>query len=96
MIPNSVALIRGGPNPENGKRLIDFILREETEELLNIALYEGANPVKGLEIMLKTHGTCNTVTALDQTIQQLSPEDRARAADLLVSVLYDDLKHTLQ
>ena len=69
---------------------------EETEELLNIALHEGAHPVKGLEMMLATHGTCNTVTALDQTINQLSPEDRQRAAGLLVTVLYDDLKHTLQ
>ena len=69
---------------------------EETEELLNIALHEGAHPVKGLEMMLATHGTCNTVTALDQTIHQLSPEDRQRAVQLLVTVLYDDLKHTLQ
>lgn len=69
---------------------------EETEELLNIALHEGAHPVKGLEMMLATHGTCNTVTALDQTINQLSPEDRQRAAELLITVLYDDLKQTLQ
>ncbi|MCH7988641.1 MAG: hypothetical protein IID46_05740 [Planctomycetes bacterium] len=69
---------------------------EETEELLNIALHEGAHPVKGLEMMLATHGTCNTVTALDQTINQLSPEDRHRAAGLLITVLYDDLKYTLQ
>jgi tetratricopeptide (TPR) repeat protein len=69
---------------------------EETEELLNIALHEGVHPVKGLEMMLATHGTCNTVTALDQTINQLSSEDRQRAVQLLVTVLYDDLKHTLQ
>lgn len=69
---------------------------EETEELMNIALYEGANPVKGLEIMLRTHGTCNTVTALDQAIHQLSQNDRQRAAELMVDVLYKDLVHTIQ
>lgn len=69
---------------------------EETEQLIQIALYEGANPVKGLEIMLRTHGTCNTITALDQQIQQLNSADRLKAAGLLVRELYDDLSQTLQ
>ncbi len=34
VIPNSVSLIRNGPNPENGKRLIDYILSKKVEELL--------------------------------------------------------------
>jgi hypothetical protein len=68
----------------------------ETEQLIQIGLYEGANPVKGLEILLRTHGTCNTVTALDQHMPQLSPADRRRAAALLVREVYRDLKHTLQ
>ena len=33
---------------------------------------------------------------MDQTINQLSPEDRHHAAGLLITVLYDDLKYTLQ
>lgn len=33
-MPNSVALIRGGPNPDAGKKLIDFLLTAETEVLL--------------------------------------------------------------
>ena len=33
-MPNMVSLIAGGPNPENGKRLIDFLLSPETEEML--------------------------------------------------------------
>ncbi len=37
LIPNSVALVRGGPNPEEGKRLIDFILSEEVEGRLAAA-----------------------------------------------------------
>ena len=69
---------------------------EQTEQLIQVALYEGANPVKGLEMMLRSHGTCNTVTALDQQIQQLEPEDRKRAACLLVNELYNDLCQTIQ
>ncbi len=34
IIPNTIALINGGPHPENGKRLIDFVLRKEVEEIL--------------------------------------------------------------
>jgi len=34
VIPNSVIRIQGGPNPENAKTLIDYILRKETERKL--------------------------------------------------------------
>lgn len=34
VIPNTVALVEGAPNPERGKELIDFLLRRETEEAL--------------------------------------------------------------
>jgi iron(III) transport system substrate-binding protein len=34
VIPNAVVLITAGPNPENGKRFIDYLLRPETEKAL--------------------------------------------------------------
>ena len=34
LIPNTVALIAGGPNPENGKKLIDYLLSPEVESRL--------------------------------------------------------------
>lgn len=34
LIPNSVGLIQNCPNPENGKKLIDFLLSPEVEEYL--------------------------------------------------------------
>lgn len=34
IIPNTVALIRGGPNSSNGKKLIDYLLSVEVEEKL--------------------------------------------------------------
>ena len=33
-IPNSVMLIKGGPNPEGGKKFIDWLLKPETEAML--------------------------------------------------------------
>ncbi|MFA5795048.1 MAG: extracellular solute-binding protein [Candidatus Brocadiia bacterium] len=34
VLPNSIALIKGGPNQENGKKLIEYILKAETEQKL--------------------------------------------------------------
>ena len=34
LIPNSVALLAGAPNPEGGKKLIDFLSSAETEKML--------------------------------------------------------------
>lgn len=34
LLPNSVALVRGGPNPAGGKRLIDFLLSADGERLI--------------------------------------------------------------
>ena len=79
---------------ENLKVLSDA--DEQTEELINIALYEGAHPVKGIEMLLRSHGTCNTVTALDQIISQLTPEQRDQSARILIRELYDDLAATLR
>ena len=37
LIPNSVGLVKNGPNPEHGKKLVDWILAEQTEALLAAA-----------------------------------------------------------
>ncbi|MBI5360351.1 MAG: extracellular solute-binding protein [Planctomycetes bacterium] len=34
ILPNTIALIKNGPNPENGKKLIDFLLSAGTEQKL--------------------------------------------------------------
>ena len=34
LIPNTAALIKGGPNPESGRRLIDYLLSREVERRL--------------------------------------------------------------
>ncbi len=99
-IPQGWVYLRYIHEPEPVREALDKLdaLREaseETDELINVALYEGANPVKGLEIMLRVNGTCNTITALDQHIQQLDVEDRRKAAALMVRELYEDLTQTV-
>lgn len=34
LIPNTVAIIKGGPNPENAKRLLDFLASADVERIL--------------------------------------------------------------
>ncbi|QDU79176.1 hypothetical protein Pla110_08810 [Polystyrenella longa] len=65
------------------------------DEVINVALYENAHPVRGLEVMLKIRGTCNTITACDQAMAQMSAEERVVAARLLVNHLYTELQGSL-
>ncbi len=69
---------------------------EQSEELLDLALFKGVHPVKGVQIMLRTHGTCSTITSLDQAFARLSSEDRSRAAALLVKTLHEELTGGIQ
>ena len=62
------------------------------DELLNLALYEGAHVVEGLKLLLKTHGTCNTVTAMGQVMAQMTPDERCQAAAMMVRNIYSDLQ----
>lgn len=66
------------------------------EEILQLALYEGANPLMGIRMMLESHGTCNTITSLDQMMSQLAPKDRAVAAAIMVDHLYGELRGSLE
>jgi iron(III) transport system substrate-binding protein len=58
ILPNATVLIKGGPNPENGKKLINYLLSPQTERKLafancaQIPLHEGVetpNDVTKLE-----------------------------------------------
>lgn len=66
-------------------------LDEESEELMNLAIYQQVNPVKGLRMMLQSHGICNTITTLDQLNLQMTSEDRQKIAAVLVREIHGDL-----
>ena len=68
----------------------------QVEEILQIALYQGVNPVKGIQLMLKAHGTCSTITAFDQATSNLAPEQRQECAKAMVRSLYNDLTESVQ
>ncbi len=64
---------------------------DQTEPLIRMALFEQVHPVKGVQIMLQAHGTCSTITALDQLLPSLSAESREACAKVMVRHLYDEL-----
>jgi iron(III) transport system substrate-binding protein len=55
LVPNAAALIRGGPNPDGGKKLIEYLVSKETERKLaaadcaQIPLHPGVSPPKELK-----------------------------------------------
>ena len=55
IIPNALVLLRGGPNPSNGKKLIEYLVSKETERKLALAdcaqipLNPGVTPPKELK-----------------------------------------------
>ncbi|QDT56213.1 hypothetical protein Pan44_42650 [Caulifigura coniformis] len=69
---------------------------DRLEELIHVALIQGVNPAKGLQLMLKAHGTCSTITTLDQTLQQLPPDQRQACARVMVRSLYDDVTESVR
>ncbi len=69
---------------------------DRTNELIEIALHDGANRVAGLRILLSSHGTCNTVTMTDQVLPMMTPDERRRAAALLVRDVYEGLAGNLK
>lgn len=70
--------------------------QENEEEIVDIALYQGVAPVKGLEMLLASHGTCNSITVLDQQFLQMEPAVRKQCAALLVRTIYHDLCQTIK
>ncbi len=95
-IPQAWIYLRTIREPQGVAQALDRIavgngLPDNVEDLISIALYERAHPVKGLELMLQSRGTCNTISAFDQAVPQISSEERIRGAELLVRHLYGEL-----
>jgi len=61
------------------------------DQVVEVALLHGVNPIKGLKLFLKSHGTCSTITALDQQFLQMPPAARSGCARVMVQSLYRDL-----
>ncbi len=97
-IPQAWNYFRAINEPEKVASAIAAIPPADTvpDEVIEIALFQGVAPVRGLAMYLASHGTCSTITAFDQISMQLAPDIRRQCAQALVRKLYDDLRENVQ
>jgi hypothetical protein len=67
---------------------------EKLQQVIQIALHEGANPLKGFELVIQRYGICNAITMFGQGAVQ-TPEARTQCLKLLVRSLYSELRERL-
>lgn len=61
------------------------------QEIVGLALWEGADPALGIAIVLQTQGTCNAITAYEQAVARLPATRQRPAARVLVAHLHREL-----
>jgi hypothetical protein len=62
--------------------------------ILDMAIQQGAAPVRGVELLLKKYGLCNAITMMGQNFPH-SGVTRQKAVGILVEALYRDLRNSL-
>jgi len=65
------------------------------QEIVQLALWEGLDPALGIRVMLRVQGTCNAITAYEQSVAALPPDRQAPVAALLVEHLHGELAASL-
>jgi iron(III) transport system substrate-binding protein len=79
IVPNAAALIRGGPNPDNGKKLIEYLVSRETERKLaaadcaQIPLNPGVPPPQELKPIDQIRTTKVSYADLAAKLQSIQP-----------------------
>jgi len=79
ILPNAVALIHGGPHPENGKKLIEYLVSKETERKLafadcaQIPLHPGVPTPKEIKPIEQIHTMNVNYTELATKLQAIQP-----------------------
>ncbi|WP_437224837.1 hypothetical protein SH661x_003804 [Planctomicrobium sp. SH661] len=69
---------------------------QQLDRMVQIALHQGVNPAKGVRWMINGHGLCSTITALDQTLPELTQPQRVECAKIMVRELYNELRESVQ
>jgi len=60
-------------------------------ELVGLALWEGVDPALGIRLVIRTQGTCNSITAYEQAVSRLPAARQQPAAAALVEYLHQEL-----
>ncbi len=79
ILPNAAALIRGSPNPDNARKLIEYLVSKETERKLALAdcaqipLHPGVTPPKELKPIEQTRTIKVDYAQLSAKLQAIQP-----------------------
>lgn len=65
------------------------------QEIVGVVLWEGADPALGIELVLRTQGTCNAITAFEQAVSRLPAARQEPAAAVLVAHLHREVARGL-
>ncbi len=98
LIPQAWNYLRAINEPQKVAEAIAALPEGESvgDDVIEIALFQGICPAKGLALYLASHGTCSTITAFEQISMQLPADARRQCAQALVRKLYDDLRENVQ
>ncbi len=80
------------------KRLISEVPAddENSEELIQVLLYEAVDIKRGFQLLLDRNGTCNSITAFEQQIATRSKTDCQAAAWCLLRHFYRELSEAVR
>ena len=65
------------------------------QEIVHVALWEGIDPALGIDLVIRTQGTCNSITAYEQAVSRLPARRQAPAAGVLVRHLHREVASAL-
>jgi hypothetical protein len=66
------------------------------QEVVGVALWESLDPALGIDLILRTQGTCNAITAYEQAVSRLPAARQEPAARVLVGHLYAEVVRNLE
>lgn len=69
---------------------------DQTDELIELSLYEAVDPERGYAWLLGRSGTCSAITTLDGLSPQLSADDLRACAAVLIRHVYGELRGNLR
>jgi len=84
------ALGETAPVAEAIRRIEPGSKRKDLEELIDIALHQGVEPRRGLEMLLANSGICSSITAMERSLPA-SREAQEDCVRVLVRALYDEM-----
>ena len=74
-----------------GADVDDEEFQRRLHEIIGVALWEGVDPALGIDLVLRTQGTCPAITAFDQAVARLPAARQRPAAARLVAHLHAEV-----